>query len=195
MKKINLFKSRKASSMTEGLNDAISYIILTLVILIFLVIFVIYFKGCGTKNPINDNLLSAKNVDLKTEATLMNLLRTPMAEGSIITVGDGIVFWASKDYPNAAIKSFVKDVLDKTYDKSKCTSTASSPGYVSETTGAGDEKDCRWGFIVEYTGKKIEVYSDSSAYSSGLTQSIQQIIPVPGAGFVKVTLELYGDYE
>lgn len=195
MKKQPFFKSRKASSMTEGLNDGVSYIILTLVILIFLIIFAIYFKGCGTKNPINDNLLSAKNTNLKTEATLMNLLRTPMAEGGIITIGDGIVFWANENYPDDTIQFVVKNVLGNTYDKSKCTPTSPSPGYVSETTGAGDEKDCRWGFVVEYMNKKVEVYSGSSAISSGLTQSSQQIIPVPDGSFVKVTLQLYGEYK
>ena len=135
--------------MTEGLNDAISYIILTLVILIFLIIFAIYFKGCGTKNPINDNIISAKNTDLKAEATLLNLLRTEINGKTVsdmfienyallesqfkpglsttITGKDVNVLKNSKDYED--IEKLLKEIADKTEDGKKVQLSVNYPDY------------------------------------------------------------------
>ena len=135
--------------MTEGLNDAISYIILTLVILIFLVVFAIYFKGCGTKNPINDNLISAKNTDLKAEATLMNLLRTEINDKTVsdmfignyavlelqfqpslsttLTGKDVNVLKNLKDYED--IENLLKEIADKTEDGKKVQLSVNYPDY------------------------------------------------------------------
>lgn len=95
-----LFNSKRGTDL--ALPDLFSALMWGLVVLIFVVLFGISFKGCGDDKPMEDRLVSAANYHVEANLLLLNYLRSPI--GGALNNADLILAWSNLDSSAAAAK-------------------------------------------------------------------------------------------